>query len=492
MSDDLHAAPPGRERPWDVYATRAAIIAAAGVAALALVTLVRLTWWPYPLENFEGGCVWAARLWAAGQPLYVEPHGPLPPIFNYPPLYALILRLLDSATHPFLAGRLVSLAAVLAMASMAAILARRGSGSRIAWIAAAVFLIVPETARLGALVRVDALASALSLVALVVGAAGSPSPRRLALAALLGVAAWMTKQTAIAGPLALGLWLLSSDRRNALEFGSMYAAALIVVIALCEWASDGVFLQNVLGFSVTPFAWGRLAYFAAQYVRQDTAPHLLVLAGFALAFASRREDGRVAPLAIYAAVTGASLVALGKEGSSHLYMFEFHAACAVGVAVGLERARSRLGSRGITIVAVVMTLLVLASIPSVIPTRNVPSTDGPDRMLVEALRARPGPAILENAGYALVAGSGAPDLVNPYLAHKLFARGLFDESTHLERVASRRYALIVLESPPNAPSVVTRERFSDEFLRAIAENYAPAGRAGAYVVCVPREPAPGP
>ncbi|MCC6160448.1 MAG: glycosyltransferase family 39 protein [Deltaproteobacteria bacterium] len=486
MSADAPSAGSDPERPRDAHALRATAIAAMGAATLSLVTLARLALWPYPLENFEGGCVWAARLWTAGQPLYVEPHGPLLPIFNYPPLYAGILRLADSAAHPFLAGRLVSLAAVIAIAVLAAMLARRSANARAVWIAAAVFLIVPETARLGALVRVDALASALSLAALVVGAVESPSRRRLALAALLGVAAWMTKQTAIAGPLALGLWWVVCERRRALVFGAMYAAGLGVAIAACEWAS-GVFLQNILGFSVTPFAWGRLAYYAGGYIRLDTAPHLLALAGFALALAARTEDGRVAPLAIYAAVTAASLVALGKEGSSHLYMFEFHAACAAGVAVGLDRARGGGASRGAMVAAAAFALLLIASIPSVSPTRNVPASDAADRMLVEALRARPGPAILENSGYALVAGTDAPDLVNPYLAHKLFARGLFDERPWLERVRDRRYALIVLESPPSAPSVVTRERFSDEFLRAVAENYAPAGRAGAYVVCVPRE-----
>ncbi|MCL4235657.1 MAG: glycosyltransferase family 39 protein, partial [Deltaproteobacteria bacterium] len=409
------------------------------------------------------------------------------PIFNYPPLYAGILRFADSAAHPFVVGRLVSLVAVVAMAAMAAMLARRGANSRPAWIAAAIFLIVPETARLGALVRVDALASALSLAALVVGSGGEATRRRIAHAALLGVAAWMTKQTAVAGPLALAIWLFTRDRRRALVFGAIYAAGLGVAIAACEWASGGVFLQNVLGYSGTPCAWGRLAYYAGTYLRLDTAPHLLALAGFALALASRTEDGRVAPLAIYAAVTGASLVALGKEGSSHLYMFEFHAACAAGLATGLDHARSRLASRGATVVAAAFALVVMASIPSVSPTRNIPASDAADRMLIEALRARPGPAILENSGYALVAGTGAPDLVNPYLAHKLFSRGFFDERPWLERVRDRRYALIVLESPPNAPSVVTRERFSDDFLREVAEHYAPAGRAGAYVVCVPRE-----
>ncbi len=478
------------QQPRAKFALYGAACASATVAAASLVTLVRLALWPYPLENFEGGCVWAARLWAAGQPLYVAAHSDAPPIFNYPPLYAAILRVADSAEHPFLAGRLLSLAAVLVLATMATMLARRGAGSRPAWLAAAIFLIVPETARLGALVRVDALASALSLAALVVGIRGEATRRRLALAALLGVAAWMTKQTAFAGPLALGIWLLVRERRAALFFGAIYAGTLAAAIALCEWASGGVFLQNVLGFSVTPFAWGRLAYYATTYIRLDTAPHLLALAGFAFALAARDEDQRVAPLAIYAAVAGASLVALGKEGSSHLYMFEFHAACAAGLATGLDRAQVRFAPRGAMVVAMGFAMLVIASIPSVIPTRNVPSDDGPDAMLALALRARPGPAILENSGYALAAGIGAPDLVNPYLAHRLFARGLFDERPFLDRVRERRYALIVLESPPNAPSIVTRERFSGDFLRAVAENYAPAGRAGAYVVCVPRESAP--
>jgi len=474
---------------YESYLMKAGLAVLAAMACLSITSMTFRAIWPYPIENFEGGILLAVRAWIHGSQLYPVNITQQPPIFNYPPFYALLIRLFYSDSDPFLPGRAISLLALICSSILLGLLVREGTKNRtLAFIASCVFLVMPENAAFGSLVRVDILSVTFSLACLYVGWRYKDSRYGIFISAALGVAAWFTKQTAILGPLSLFFWLLLiRDKRKAFVFGAMYGVILTVLISLVELMAHGVFLKNILDYSITSFSFETIIDYVKWYPFSHFPLHLLALIGVVFGFAAVLQKGwRSSPLFIYLIICIGSLASLGKEGASTLYLFEFHAACAINLGVGLSAIFEKT-KRPIAVSVIVLLALMSLSGFNILANAAFYGNDSKtEQMAVDVIKSVADPILIEDPGYALLAGKTNLDLINPFLAAQLSARRLLDLNPIIQNIQLDKYKLIALTSPADKPSSLTLARFPQPMLLEMKQHYRFVGIVGEFYLYFPR------
>jgi len=286
---------------WAVLAGLAAILALQ--LFFFAVHAAHLLSYLYPLDYGEGPLLAQVDLLRSGTPiwrLYGNPDRPPYAVVNYPPVYHLAAAALSLLTrNTLLAGRLVALAAALAVAAALLFLTgeprtpssgrflplvelgnrlskgRAGknqepsaassgrfsvdpAGARSRFLIVLAFLALPIVREWAVLMRVDLLGVCLGLWALVIV---QRNAGRLTVlwAALPLTLSLLAKPSLIAAPAAALIWLFFRDWRRTALLGGLTALVGGLVVGLMQVASDGWFLLHVL--SANANAWDRrLAY----------------------------------------------------------------------------------------------------------------------------------------------------------------------------------------------------------------------------------------
>ena len=209
--------------------------------------------------NYGEGIVWQQAALIPGPSMYGT-RSDLPFIvFHYPPLYYLVTHLAAAFMPDLLAaGRLVSVLSAIAIAAgvaglvLAATPTRSRRGLRIACAAVAGLLAydVHALRAWSVLMRVDTLAVALAFAGMLVAARSSGRWRSTTCALLLCVAAVYCKQTELPAGLAVFAIAMFRNPRAATAAGCIALVAGLVPLAGLQWATDGGFLQNIIGDNI--------------------------------------------------------------------------------------------------------------------------------------------------------------------------------------------------------------------------------------------------
>jgi hypothetical protein len=231
-----------------VKLVRAAMLALAAFFTVELVyVLARRLFYPYDLEWMEGGMLCHALRLQAGQPVYAAPSVNFVP-YLYTAFYPALLSALSSfVAIGYVVGRVVSLLGYFGAWTLGYVFVRREGQSRaVAFGAMAIPLaaFVPTGAWVD-LARPDSLFLGLITAALMLGWWKRNSHAGVALAGLLMVLAFFTKQTASPFMAALGVWLLFSNWRTAFTYGATLAAVGLPTLYLSNRGSDGWFWTYV-------------------------------------------------------------------------------------------------------------------------------------------------------------------------------------------------------------------------------------------------------
>jgi hypothetical protein len=347
-------------------------------------------------------------------------------------------------------------------------------------------LVVPPAREWGVFAKPDLLALAFSTAGLLVASVAS---RRVLWAAPLFALALLTKQTAVAAPLAVGLWLLLTPgrRRQAVLLGGLTAALTLGPLVVLELGPAEVIWHLVVA-NARGWFWDRFDDIGLAFL-EIYRPMLLATLLLPLAWWRRP----LTPLAYYLPLAVATMLAAGLPGSSRNYAIEAGLALAIGagLAVGwLGQSRQRL-ARGLALGCVALIgwqAVVLWNLPERTYGRRPPTAEATGRMrvMLNFLRneAAPGPVLSENVG--LVVQAGRPVEYNdPSLMYKLAMAGTWDQQPLLDQLTARHFAVIMteinLETSPERAG-----RWTPEMIAAIQANYRVLHR-DVLIVYTPRE-----
>ncbi|NWG21672.1 MAG: hypothetical protein HXY39_15300 [Chloroflexi bacterium] len=501
---------------------------------MSLARAMALLAYPYPHDGLEGTLLYEALLWRNGEALYQPLELYRFVSAPYPPLYyvALMIAGTDAGPHVFWNGRLVSAATGLVIAGVVTVLVGRGTGSWIAGaLGATLILSAPPMLLWGTRIKPDVLALGftalgLLLTSLVISparqrdqgdmAAGTESagsatliPWPLLGATLCFVAAFFTKQTAIAGPLAAGVALLAADvhdwlalrympehrqpmsfvRRLPLRWRTLVFAGLYLALALGIWAV----LDLLTARAYTLHVWWnfqRGSWWSFALLNKIVSLlgfwwPLMLLSAVTILLAAR--DRRLLVAAAYMLTAPLTLSATGETGANHNHLLETHLALAITGASATGWALSVLSRRPLIALPLIGLLglqLALAGRPPDWYTNQLVPNDPPERFLV-FMRHTPGEILADDTGLLFQAGKPLryddPSTMGPAAR-----TGKWDQRGLLEDIAAQRFSAIMIPVNVEKSDRDASGRWTPEMLAAINQHYRLLYRDTIFTY-VPRE-----
>jgi len=274
----------------------------------------------------------------------------------------------------------------------------------------------------------------------------TPAASRLGvvLAALLGAAAFLTKQSLV-GPALCGLvWLLACRPRSAPLF-ALVVAGILALTALGLEVATGAFLANTVGGnSHQPFDALTFQHNLGELVTFQAAPGALALVSL---FGRRVLHDLLALNWLGSLVP---LVPLGAIGADYNYWLAFAAASAMLASVVVWEQRGRW-----TGVVAGLLLALNAAVATPVVLRQVfaqpvyvfgEPTDGATfNGLLARVQATPGTVLADPLDVVVLADR--PILLEPILYSLLEQDGSWDPAPMVERVCRGEIALLVLGYP---------------------------------------------
>ena len=445
----------GARIAWLAYAALAGVMAALAIAMWSRALLL-----DGPILYGEGAVAHAAILTRSLAP-YADLSGPSFTAANYPPLYFLVAAVGD----PFLAGRLASIVATLAVAILIAWRAR-GAGALVPGALAVGWLALAPVAIWGPAVKPDLVA-----LALTVGGVLALERRRAGLAAALVVAAVFAKPTAGFVLLALLGWIAWRERSLLVPFarGGLIAVA-VAAIALVPFGYAGVWRHVVL--------WNALPW--------SLEPALLLVFLGIVIYAALLGTGVLArafspgPIAAYALAALPIVLAGGREGATINYLLDLGAAGSLALASVAPRLRLAPLYPLVAVANLVLAALVLDPL-GVVPGRA--ATTGawgdPSRIASAAAELGGDEVLLAEDSGLLIATGHRVVVDDLFLWSRLVAAGTIDPGPVVTDVQGARFTAIVSETDlaqlATAPAY-ERARWDPSLVRAVTERYRLAGR----------------
>lgn len=444
---------------------------------------------PFATQGSESLIVYEAGLLARGENIYQE-NGPDRHGFvsgPYTPLYSIaVAATLTLTPTVYAGGRAITLASWLVLLAALGALAWRGRDRRAGALGAvtAVALLAVFTPGVLWSVRVKPTIPALALAALgllIVQRTYRSRRGRYLWALLPFIAAFYTKQTAIAAPAAATIFLLvHAGWRRALVFAGGGAFAGGAIFVACDLATDGQFYRHIVTDHRLPWRAQLLRNYGGLLLR-DYWPLLLAGAVAALALVAARARS-VAPY--YLLTAAALLPTVGVVGADHDHLIEIALAAALAVGAALASAAPALvgrrapaqGPRGAValrwsaypLAALLLAQLVTGWTPDRWYAAELARPDPKVRrqleLIVTNLRGTPGDALAEDVGLLVLAGKPVP-YDDPLTMAALARLGRWDQQQLLDDINNRRFSLILLPANPRT------ELWTPEVLAAIRANY---------------------
>jgi hypothetical protein len=243
----------------------------------------------------------------------------------YTPLYhGVVASLPADASNPYFTGRAVGLACTL-IAAAAMAWAGRASAWSALLLAGAFFLVRPVTQN-AALLKNDTLGLACSMLAVLAAWRAPRSALWIATSAGLSVLALASKQSFLAAPAAILVYLCLRDRRSGLMFAGIAGGLGLAALAAARLAWGPGFTFSVYRALQNPMLWRQFSEQWSPMLRQPVflAVCALFVVGLTCALARERRAALASsPFALYALGSFAVLLAtVGKLGSNTNYFLE--------------------------------------------------------------------------------------------------------------------------------------------------------------------------
>jgi uncharacterized membrane protein YhaH (DUF805 family) len=405
---------------------------------------------------------------AQGEALYRGIQTPPFVFAAYTPIYyALVGLLLKFTGLSFLPAKLVSFLSALSIGSALALLSRRWHGRTWEGLWSAFFLfLIPAFLYNAARSHAQMMAVALSLWSLVFFL----RQRRLetvVISPILAVLAFYTKQTQVALPVAMAVYLLFRNRRWLLPYLATAVIAGTVPLLWLQETTGGYFLYDTVQLA-------KLAYDARQIVPvflHHAGPLFLFMAAAALAFLQRIRGRRWEPIDFYfVSAMLLTLVSLGRLGAHGQYVLEL----LVVTMAYLLRTFGSLPLRRKDLLVSLQILFLFIYTPFFIFVEEGLRDMACNRAAAKIyplLRQGSGPILSQQGSFALFARGEIHIQLFHFTA--LFRAGVWDQKVLLNEIGEHTFSWVITEFPIEDPvwTADDRERFTPEMAEALRRNY---------------------
>ena len=477
------------EAPVSAMARRGLWLACVVLAIIALPILVdRLVYLPLrvSLNPNEGWNALHTAAWLAGRPLYVDPTGLI--LNNYPPLSFGVVALLGRFTGDLIiAGRILSLVSLLAIATLGSLIAgERGASRAGRWFTALLILATFLVGYMDYVAMNDPQMFGLALATLAAWVLVRNWESRTALlgALVLMLLAGLVKHNLMALPIATLFVMLGESRQRGIT--TLVAGAALAVFALLAirvtWGADAI------GSLLAARQW------APIYLAQNVQRGLPILAlSMAITIAAARLLDRQGPerLLLTWSTVALAVGLFTSTGAGVFYNCFFELAVATSILAGLlvERLAARvapaMGSVMIPLAAT-MSILTLAMSPLLRAKWDIPGGDAAALAAISAgdiarLRGVQGPVACETAALCYWAGKGFE--VDFFNARQAILTGRAGPENLEAQLRKRRFRLVQLVD--RNPGIRLSPPAPGE-MAVLDSNYAEVHHSATGLYLVPR------
>lgn len=422
---------------------------------------------------------------ASGRSIYRSIDSPPFSFAAYPPLYyALVALQLTFTGLSFLPAKLVSILAALAIGWAMVRLNREWNAPAQdgKWAAFLLFLI-PAFLYNAARSHPQMMAVALSIWSLVFFLHNRWLETAI-ISPLLAVLAFYTKQTEVALPLAMVIYLALRNRRRLVAFIATGAVAGLIPIFWLQNVTEGRFLLDT-------FRLANLAYMVWQIpgIFIHHAGPILLFIGLAMYISwGRLREKRWELIDLYlACVFLTTLVSLGRIGAHSQYVLEL----LVVVLLYLLRTTGLPSMRGRDLLLSFQILFLLIYAPAFIFLEEGPGDMARNRaakQIYPLLKTGSGPILSQQASFALFSRGEVYVQLMHFTA--LSRAGLWNQEMLLREIDKETFSWVITEFPieESIRSDDDQERFTPEVLDALRRNYRRRQKIGPYYLYGPRPP----
>ena len=411
------------------------------------------------------------QAWRMAQGLDIYRDINIPPFAfaAYPPLYYMISALGMKITGlSFLSAQLISfLAAIIVVWAMAYLSRKWGkSGWAGVWAGFLLFLI-PAFLYNSVRCHPQMLAVAFSILSFVAFLQNRPR-YTLILSPLLALLAVYTKQTQVALPLAMVLYLVLRNRKWVLPYVSVLVIGGLIPFLWLQKSTDGYFYSNIITYA------GNLSYNALTVIPifLHHAGPVFIFIGIAMSFLWKRYKSRNwEEIDCYLLVVFLfTLFSLGRQGAHGQYVVELLAV----VLIFLLRMPISIKEPGINIWISVQILLLLIYAPLFVLFEEGLYNRAANRAYPEIYRmmeATHGPILSQQGSFPLF--TRGEIYIQLFHFTGLHRAGAWDQKHLLDEIARQTFPYVItefsiMESNGGADE---RERFTPEMLETLKTKY---------------------
>jgi hypothetical protein len=420
---------------------------------------------------------------AKGESLY---HGIDAPPFAfavYPPLYYMLVgSLLKFTGLSFYPAKLLSFLAALSIGWALVRLNKEWNNRKNdgIWTAFLLFLI-PAFLYNSTRAHVQMMAVALSIWSLVFFLRNRWK-ETLIISPLLAVLAFYTKQTQVALPLAMMIYLAFRNRQWLIPYAATLAAAGLIPFLWLQKATGGYFFFNAVQLAKLNYDIFQIPLIFIHHA----GPILILICLALLALWKRFRNSAWEPVDCYlGCVLITTLVSLGRIGAHGQYVVELLVVTLMYLlrTVNLPAipARQTLVSLQILILFLYAPLFIFLEEG----LWDIPANKAAAK-IYPLLKIHRGPILSQQNSFALF-GTGEI-YIQLFDFATLSRAGLWDQNLLLREVGRKTFSAVITEFPIEGPasSENARERFTPEMLEALRRNYQRQEAVYPYYVYSPR------
>ncbi len=396
-------------------------------------------------------------------------------VANYPLVYPAVSSLfLLAGGSPFAGPRLISVLATLGTALLAFLFLRRRRVHPL-WctLAPLFYLSTYHVLEWGVLARVDALGLFFSALGIYLFDRNG----RLVPALVCFTLAFNTRQTLLAGPLAVAIYLWSQeDRRGAVRFMLGFVGVQVAITAVLALLTGGEYCRHLFLYNINRMQWWALVQYG-QHLARLVGPWLALGLAFLVWQLRERRVELLTPLLMLAFLSSLACV---KVGAATNYFLEFLWVLALAGGQFLDELHRETESRPLLspLIASIVLLCALQSfhVPATtwdyLYTRASTSEErvatGRFVHLIREADAQGRRVLSSDASFHLLAGV-AP-FYHPFIMNELAREGRFDDAALWSQLRDGRVSAVILDfdlDDPGASSIL----FADPLKRYLTTCY---------------------